>query len=37
MLVTATVQRSRIVAVKLGRQEDEVITCHARPIEVTAI
>ena len=32
LLVTATVARSRIVAVKLDRDEDEVITCHARPV-----
>jgi hypothetical protein len=36
-LVTAVVPRSRIVAVELGREEDEVITCHARPVAMAAI
>jgi hypothetical protein len=36
-LVTATVARNRIVAVKLGREEDEVITCSARPVAVATI
>ncbi len=34
MLVTATVQRDRIIAVKLGRGETEVITKSAMVVSV---
>jgi hypothetical protein len=37
LLVTATVARSRIVAVKLDRKEEEVITSSARPVSETAL